>query len=354
MSRPTYHPLKVSRVIEETADARTIEFEIPPQLAAAFRYQPGQHLQLRVPCGPDHDSKPLPRCYSLSGTPAVTGDPVRVTVKRVADGRASSWLCSRLGPGDTLEVAPPAGVFTPKSLDGDFLLFAGGSGITPVFSILRSVLAAGKGNVRLVYANRDERSVIFARELKRLSADHPRRLQVIHWLDSVQGFPSQAQLAALARGSDIDPKGAQCFICGPQPFMDAAAAALKDVGVPHANVHIEIFVSLPDDADEPTAPRSAPVAGGGATQVEATLDGVLTKATCRADQLLIEALEEAGMSPPFSCRSGACAACMCKLDEGSVELVHNHVLSQSDLDQGWILCCQALPRSATIKLSYPS
>ena len=346
MGRLTYHRLKVSRVIEETADARTIEFAIPPELAATFRYKPGQHLQLHVPCG----GKPLPRCYSLSGTPAVAGDPVRVTVKRVADGRASSWLCARLGPGDELEVAPPAGMFTPRSLDGDFLLLAGGSGITPVFAILRSVLAAGKGNLRLVYANRDEHSVIFAKELKRLSADHPRRLQVIHWLDSVQGFPSQAQLAALARGYEQ----AQCFICGPQPFMDAAAAALKDVGVPHANVHIEIFVSLPEDADEP-AKSSAPAAiGTGVTQVEATLDGALTKAACRPDQLLIEALEEAGMAPPFSCRSGACAACMCKLDEGEVELVHNHVLSQHDLDQRWILCCQALPRSARVKISYPS
>jgi 3-ketosteroid 9alpha-monooxygenase subunit B len=222
--------------------------------------------------------------------------------------------------------------------------------MTPGFSFLRSVLAAGKGNLRVVYANRDEHSVIFGKELKRLSADHPRRLQVIHWLDSVQGFPSQAQLAALARGYEQ----AQCFICGPQPFMDAAAAALKDVGVPHANVHIEIFVSLPEDADEP-AKSSAPAAiGAGVTQVEATLDGALTKAACRPDQLLIEALEEAGMAPPFSCRSGACAACMCKLDEGEVELVHNHVLSQHDLDQGWILCCQALPRSARVKISYPS
>jgi 3-ketosteroid 9alpha-monooxygenase subunit B len=346
VGRLTYHRLKVSRVIEETADARTVEFEIPPELAATFRYKPGQHLQLHVPCG----DPALPRCYSLSGTPTVPGDPVRVTVKRIADGRASSWLCSRLGPGDVLEVAPPAGVFTPKSLDGDFLLFAGGSGITPVFSILRSVLAAGKGTVRLVYANRDEHSVIFARELKRLSADHPRRLQVIHWLDSVQGFPSQAQLAALARGHEQ----AQCFICGPQPFMDAAAAALKDVGVPHANVHIEIFVSLPDDADAPAVASTPARAGGGTTEVEATLDGVLTKATCKPDQLLIEALEDAGMSPPFSCRSGACAACMCKLEEGEVELVHNHVLSQAELDQGWILCCQALPRSRIVKLSYPS
>jgi 3-ketosteroid 9alpha-monooxygenase subunit B len=348
MTRLTYHTLRVADVVEETADARTIHFEIPAELKAAFGYKPGQHLQLHVPCG----ARAIPRCYSLSGSPQVAGDPVRVTVKRVADGRASNWLCTSLRVGDTLEVAAPAGMFVPRGLDGDFLMYAGGSGITPVFSILRSVLAAGQGRIRLVYANRDERSVIFGKALAQLSAEHPTRLQVIHWLDSVQGFPSQAQLAALARGWE----GAQVFICGPNAYMDATAAAMKEAGVPHANVHIERFVSLPEDADDAMA---APAAAAGtapqaATQVTAELDGVVTETTCQPGQLLIEALENAGMAPPFSCRSGACAACMCKLEEGEVELVHNHVLAQSDLDAGWILCCQAIPKSPKVRISYPA
>jgi 3-ketosteroid 9alpha-monooxygenase subunit B len=346
MSRLQYHRLKVLQVVEETPDARSILFDVPADLAKSFQYKPGQHLQLHVPCG----ARPLPRCYSLSGTPTVGSDPLRVTVKRVADGRASNWLCTELRAGDTLEVAAPAGMFTPRSLDGDFLMFAGGSGITPVYSILRSVLLGGQGRVRLVYANRDERSVIFGRELAKLSLEHPTRLQVIHWLDSVQGFPSQAQLGALARGWEA----AQCFICGPNAFMDAAAAAMKEVGVPHANVHIERFVSLPEDADDAMAAPTAAQAAGAATQVTAELDGVVTETTCQPGQLLIEALEDAGMAPPFSCRSGACAACMCKLDEGEVELIHNHVLAQSDLEAGWILCCQAVPKSAKIKISYPA
>jgi 3-ketosteroid 9alpha-monooxygenase subunit B len=345
MTRLTYHRLKVARVVEETADARTIELEIPEALQATFRYKPGQHLQLHVPCG----DKPLPRCYSFSGSPLIAGDAVRVTVKRMPDGRASAWLCTQLKAGDTLEVAAPAGMFTPRSLDGDFLMFAGGSGITPVFSILRSVLAAGKGSVRLVYANRDERSVIFARELTRLSQEHPKRLQVIHWLDSVQGIPSQAQLAALGRGFEQ----AQCFICGPNLFMDSAQAAARDLGLPQAQILVERFVSLPEDADEPM-PAAAPAAAGEGTEVEVTLDGVTTALTCAPGQLLIEAMEAAGLAPPFSCRAGACAACMCKLDEGDVELQHNHVLAQSDLDQGWILCCQAVPASPRVKISYPA
>jgi 3-ketosteroid 9alpha-monooxygenase subunit B len=347
MTRLTYHRLKVLHVIEETADARTIEFEIPAELKAAFQYKPGQHLQLHVPCAP----RPLPRCYSLSGSPVIAEDAVRVTCKRMPEGRASGWLCTQLKAGDTLEVAAPAGMFTPRELDDDFLMFAGGSGITPVYSILRTVLNAGRGSIRLVYANRDERSIIFGKALARLSQEHPLRLQVIHWLDSVQGIPSPAQLAALARGWEK----AQCFICGPHVFMDASAAALREAGVPHANVHIERFVSLPEDADEPMVAAAAPApAAGAGTQVEAELDGVVTTTVCQPGQLLIEALEAAGMTPPFSCRSGACAACMCKLEEGEVELVHNHVLSQGDLDQGWILCCQAIPRSAKVKISYPA
>ncbi|HUR41182.1 MAG TPA: ferredoxin--NADP reductase [Verrucomicrobiae bacterium] len=351
MSRLTYHPLRVLEVIEETADARSVVFEIPSALQASFAYKPGQHLQLHVPCG----DKPIPRCYSLSGSPHVPGDPVRVTVKRVADGRASNWLCATLKAGDMLEVAAPAGMFSPKGLDGDFLMFAGGSGITPVYSIVRSVLLSGKGRVRLVYANRDERSVIFGKALAKLSLEHPTRLEVIHWLDSVQGVPSQAQLAGLARGWVHDwNSGAQAFICGPTPFMDAAAAAMKEAGLSHANVHIERFVSLPDDADDEAVSANPAPAGTGDTQVTAELDGVVTQTTCGPGQLLIEALENAGMAPPFSCRSGACAACMCKLDEGEVEMVHNHVLAESDIQAGWILCCQAIPKSPKVKISYPA
>jgi 3-ketosteroid 9alpha-monooxygenase subunit B len=341
--RLTYHPLKVLEVIEETADACSLRFEIPTELKDKFRYKPGQHLQLHVPLG----EKPLPRCYSLSSMPYADEAP-RVTVKRVNDGRASNWICDRVKPGDVLEVAPPAGVFTPKSLDGEFLLFAGGSGITPVFSIIRSVLAAGSGSLRLVYANRDERSVIFAPELTQLSREFPDRLHIIHWLDSVQGIPSQAQLTALCRGHEA----AQCFICGPALFMDAAAAALREAGVPHAQVHIERFVSLPEDADD-AMPAISPAAGAGEVSVEVELDGVMQTVAGREGQLLIEALEEAGLQPPYSCRAGACATCMCKLEDGEVELLHNHALTEQDLADTWILSCQAVMRSPRIRVRYP-
>jgi 3-ketosteroid 9alpha-monooxygenase subunit B len=345
MSRVQYHKLKVREVVEETADARSILFDIPDELHDQFRYKPGQFLTLHVPVG----AKPLPRCYSLSSTPSAH-EPHRVTVKRVTDGRSSNWLCSTLKAGDTLDVAAPAGIFTPKSLDEDFLMFAGGSGITPVLSIIRTVLASGKGAIRLIYANRDERSVIFGALLAKLSRENPKRLQVIHWLDTVQGVPSQAQISALGRGFEH----AVCFICGPSLFMDAtAAAAAHDLGMPNARIHVERFVSLPDDADE--VPDSAAPAddSGERIHIEASLDGVTHQLEGRPGQLLIEVMEAAGMEPPYSCRAGACAACMCHLDEGEVELRHNQVLDKNDLEQGWILACQAVPKTPRIRLSYP-
>jgi 3-ketosteroid 9alpha-monooxygenase subunit B len=348
MTRPQYHPLKVARVVEETADARSIVFEVPDALRETFRYKPGQHLQLHVPCGP----KPLPRCYSLSSSPAFD-EPLRVTVKRVADGRASGWICSQLKAGDTLEVMPPAGVFTPRSLDANLRMFAGGSGITPVFSIIRTVLAKGSARINLLYANRDEHSVIFGNELTELARQYPDRLQVFHWLDSVQGRPpTQEQISAIAKDWGLD--GAECYICGPAVFMDSTAAALYALGVPHALVHIERFVSLPEDADAPApAPAAAP-AGAAGSELEVELDGATHHIKLRPGELIIDAMEAAGLQPPFSCRAGACAACMCHLEEGEIEMQHNHVLDESDIEQGWILGCQAVAKSPKVKIKYPN
>lgn len=343
ISQLHYYDLTVAEIIHETADAHSVVFDVPADLAEQFRYKPGQFLTLHVPVG----DKPLPRCYSASSSPLLD-EPIRVTIKRVVDGRASNWICDNLQAGDRIAVAPPAGIFTPKSMDGDFLLFAGGSGITPVLSILRSVLQAGSGKIRLVYANRDERSVIFAEELARLSREHPSRLQVIHWLDSVQGIPSQAQLGMLAEGWEA----AQCFVCGPGIFMDATAAALHDAGFPRSQVQIERFVSLPEDAEAPPA-EALGAAETGDVKITVHLDGETHQVDGKQGQILLDALDAAGLDAPYSCRAGACAACMCHLDGGEIELAHNHVLDQNDLDQGWVLGCQAVMQSETVEVSYP-
>lgn len=336
-----FFALRVARVIEESADARSLVFDVPEHLGEQFRYQPGQFLTLRVP----FEDGWLPRCYSLSSTPLLS-EPLRVTVKRVRDGRASNWLCGELQAGQTLEVLPPAGVFVPRNLDDDLLLFGGGSGVTPVLSILRSALLAGHGRVMLIYANRDEASVIFRDELKALASAHPRRLQIVHWLDSVQGIPTVEQLAELARPFT----DAQAFICGPGPFMDAAISALKSLGLPAGRVHVERFVSLPAEGELPQAVSSAAAM---AAQLSVRLDGEEHSLACDSGETVLAAMERAGLNPPSACRVGGCASCMCTLDSGDIELLHNDALDSDELAEGWILACQAVPTSTHLRIRFP-
>ena len=327
--------LRVREVVQETADACSIVFEEP-----ALAYRPGQFLTLRIPS----EQVATARCYSLSSSPHVDSL-LTVTVKRTVDGYASNWLCDNVAPGTELEVLPPAGLFTPQDLSANLLLFAGGSGITPVMSIVKSALAQGSNTVVLIYANRDDSSVIFAAQLAALSRQHPKRFLVHHWLESVQGLPSVEQLAALARPYltyDV-------FVCGPGPYMDAVEKAMATIGATH--VHLERFVSLGGD------PFAAPVQqvmvqDGPTATVHVELDGQLHELAWPTDSKLLDVLLAQGLDAPYSCREGNCSACGCKLLEGQVSMLANQVLEQQDLDDGWILACQSLPVSAVVKVSY--
>ena len=240
-----FHRLRVAEVVTEAGGACSVVLDVPPDLAGAFGYRPGQFLTVRVPS--DRDGS-VARCYSLSSSPH-TGDRPTITVKRTDGGYASNWLADNLAAGSMLDTLPPAGTFCPESLDGDFLLFAAGSGITPVISILKSALARGSGRVVLSYANRDERSVIFGAELRQLAGAAGDRLAVAHWLDSVQGPPTAAALAALARPY----ARYETFICGPDPYLAVVRDALGRLGVPPRQVHTERFLSLAENPFEATA-----------------------------------------------------------------------------------------------------
>ncbi|GAA4128046.1 ferredoxin--NADP reductase [Nocardioides fonticola] len=350
--------LTVVDVVEETPDARSVSFAIPAGAEEAFRYKPGQFLTLAVPS----DLTGLAaRCYSLSSSPH-DGGPLTVTVKRTVDGYASNWICDTLRPGDTLRVLPPSGIFSPASLDADLLLFAGGSGITPMMSIIRTALAEGSGRIVLFYANRDERSVIFAPELTRLAAEHPDRLQVIHWLESVQGLPSAEQLRAFA----AERLSWDAFCCGPAPFMKLVMATLKELEFPRERRHQEKFVSLGGnpfgDAVLAEAAPSAqeadavdvPASGlAGPARLEAELDGVVhTSDDWDPQTTLLEHLESRGVKAPYSCREGECSACAVRLLEGEVVMRHNDVLEDDDLADGIRLACQAVPATPTVRVTY--
>ena len=336
--------VRVVEVVHETAEAHT--FVLEPLDGDRWSYRPGQFLTLRVP-----SERPggAARCYSLCSSP-VTDERLKVTVKRTREGYASNWLCDNVVAGDELEVLPPAGTFVPRDLDADLLLLAGGSGVTPVLSILKTALHSGLGRVLLVYANRDESSVIFRDELVALAAAYPGRLGVVHWLESVQGVPTEAGLRALvAPYADRE-----AFICGPGPFMELAAHVLTELGAPRERVHQEVFTSLEGDpfAAVPVDLDGDDADGAEAAEVVVELDGAVTSLRWPAGAKLLDVMLAAGLQAPFSCREGACSACACVIQEGTVELEHNEVLDQVDLDEGIILSCQAKATSPVVKVSF--
>jgi len=328
--------LVVKEVVRETPDAHSLVFDGP-----VLPYKPGQFLTLRIPS----DRAETARCYSLSSSPHVD-DLMKVTVKRTVEGYGSNWVCDNIQVGSEVEVLPPAGHFTPRDLGADLLLFAGGSGITPVISIVKSALERGRGRLALVYANRDEASVIFAAELAELSRAHPGRLVIHHWLESVQGLPSPAQIAELARPYS----GREAFVCGPGPFMTAVSAALSDLGVPRPLVHLEKFVSL--SGTTWGAPVEVVEDGGPTSTVHVELDDVATELAWPQQSKLLDVLLAQGLDAPYSCRQGDCSACACKLVEGEVTMLNNNVLEQEDLSEGWILACQSLPLTDVVKVLY--
>jgi 3-ketosteroid 9alpha-monooxygenase subunit B len=365
------YDLRVVGVVEETVDAHSVSFAVPEGAEAEFDYKPGQFLTLAVP---SDQTGVAARCYSLSSSPH-DGGPLTVTVKRTVDGYASNWICDNLREGSTIRSLPPSGIFTPASLDADLLLFAGGSGITPIMSIARTAIAHGSGKIMLFYANADERSVIFASELAAMAAEHPHRLVVVHWLVSVQGLPTQEQMKAFTEPfATYD-----AFVCGPAPFMKLTIAALRELEFPRERRHQEKFISLGgnpfgdpeqqaeaehelEEADSDQAftegaplPPATPVppVGEGNVRLEVELDGETYSYDDWAPTTkLLEHLEAKGVKAPYSCREGECSACAVRLLEGEVKMLNNDVLEEEDLAEGIRLACQSLPVTDVVRATY--
>jgi 3-ketosteroid 9alpha-monooxygenase subunit B len=340
--------LEIADVLAETDEARSLVFAVPSGAdipGDRLRYAPGQFLTLRVP---SERTGSVARCYSLCSSP-FTDEPLTVTVKRDKDGYASNWLCDHAHPGMRIHVLAPSGTFVPKTLDDDFLLMAAGSGITPIMSICKSALAEGSGQVVLLYANRDDRSVIFADALCELAIKYPDRLTVVHWLESLQGLPSATALAQLAAPYTDRP----AFICGPGPFMQAAREALEALKVPAQQVHIEVFKSLDSDPFAAVKVEGRDDSGDTphATAI-VELDGKTHTVSWPRRAKLLDVLLDAGLDAPFSCREGHCGACATTLRCGKVSMEVNDVLEQQDLDDGLILACQSHPETDSVEVTY--
>jgi 3-ketosteroid 9alpha-monooxygenase subunit B len=331
-------PLRVKRVIRETAEAISIVFDVPEPSARRFCYQPGQFLTLLV-CVDGHE---LRRCYSMSSSP-VLGEDLRITVKRDGDGVVSNWLNDTAAPGNELRAAPPQGRFVLTDTDRDLVAFAGGSGITPVFSLLRSALASTARHVRLFYANRSSDSVIFAGELAALLDHHSDRFTVQHHLDEHSGIVTPAQVQSFVRSAE----DADFYICGPGPFMDTVEATVAAAGAPPDRVHLERFTVAATDA-APSGDVDCTVT----EEVTVELDGRATRVPYSPGDTLLQTARMAGLRAPSSCETGSCGTCMARLSEGSARMLNNDALDDDEVSDGWVLTCQSLPTSRTVRVVY--
>ncbi|MCU1452028.1 MAG: Oxidoreductase FAD-binding domain protein [Acidimicrobiales bacterium] len=333
-----YHPLRVRRIVQETVDACSIVLEVPEDLLDAFAYDAGQFCTFRVSI----EGQERLRCYSMSSSPEVDAE-LQVTVKRVPGGAVSNWLNDALAPGDVIDASPPSGLFRLGDATGDIVAFGGGSGITPIFSIVKSALATTSRRVRLLYANRDQDAVIFSAELAALEARHPDRLLVAHHLDVDRGFVEPGTVRPLIDDA-ID---ADFYVCGPGPFMDVVEGTLLEQGIAPARIHIERF----SRADEPAVPEPLPAE---ASRIEVTieLNGQVGRTEHRPGTTILQTARQLGMAAPFSCESGNCATCMAKLVVGEATMRTNNALAPDEVADGWVLTCQAVPTTPSVRVLY--
>jgi 3-ketosteroid 9alpha-monooxygenase subunit B len=329
--RHRYHALPVRQVQAETDDAVSIGFDVPIDLVEAFAYRPGQFVTLKVEInGEEHL-----RSYSMSSVPGLDDD-LRVTVKRVPGGLVSNWLNDIVSPGGVLESSPPAGAFVLVDDGHDVVVFAAGSGITPVYSILKSGLFDSTRHFRLLYANRDRDTAIFADELDELAISHADHLTVVHHFDVDKGFVDAAIVVEFL-GLDEE-----VYVCGPTPFMDIVQAAVASQGIPVERVHVERFTP----AEQPEAGPIDDI------QIVVTLGRQTKTVTHRANTTILQSARAAGLRTPSSCETGTCATCMARLVEGAVEMRNNEVLTPDEVAEGWILTCQAVPVTRAVKVVY--
>jgi len=357
-----FHPLKVRSVRPETDEAMVVSFDIPADLSDRFRFTQGQYLTLRQRIAGEE----VRRSYSICA--GIDDGELRVGVRRVRGGRFSNWLAENLRAGDTIDVMPPQGrFFVPidASVSRNYLCVAGGSGITPMISIMRTVLASEPGSrVTLVYGNRRAASTMFKEELEDLKNRYVTRVSLHHVfseerVDSPlnQGVLDRAKLGEflqhLIAADHID----HAFVCGPFMMNDEAEAALLAAGVAAERIHIERFgVPIPADSGfgAQAAPVPAPAPGDAAdAQLTVVRDGITHLIEFHeADNNLLDACAHAGLDVPYSCKSGVCGTCRAHLDSGEVRMTRNYALEKRDLDAGFILTCQAHPTTAEVKISF--
>ena len=340
----SYHPLRVREVVRETHDTLSYVFEVPAELSERFRYRAGQFLTFKVPAAGGE----LLRCYSLSSAPETDAAP-KVTVKLVPGGRGSGWFHGAVQAGATLQVMQPAGRLVLHDGERALLLFAGGSGVTPILSLIKSALTTTQRRIRLFYANRDAASVIFRAELDALAAKHGARLEVVHHLDAEQGLTSRPEVERMHAGYEQ----ADAYLCGPGPFMELVEQALLARGHSRDHLWIERFEGIGEHSQAGAAAAAqTPSAGGVPKELVVHLDKTVHRIPYAKGQSLLAAARRAGLGAPFACEEGYCGSCAAKKLRGSVTMLTNDVFTPEEVAGGWILTCQGHAEGDECEISW--
>jgi ring-1,2-phenylacetyl-CoA epoxidase subunit PaaE len=367
MSVPHFHPLVVRRVTPEAAGAVAVSFAIPPDLRKMYGFTPGQFLTLKATIG----GEAVRRSYSIcSSTQRLAAEhDIEVGIKPVEGGVFSNWA-TQLQPGDTLEVMPPEGRFTPRLTGAVHRVgWAAGSGITPLLSIIASTLAGEPDSTfTLVYCNQRTGSILFNEALQDLKDRYPARLTLIHLLSR------QAQEVALFNGrldgakvsellATLIPPGSidETFVCGPEAMIEGCEQALLAAGVPQERIHVERFTTAGLPA---SAMKSGAVDAGskratgqnglqaGAIRLSVQLDGKAHELRMSAHERVLDVALAAGLDLPYSCKGGVCCTCRAKVLEGEVAMEKNFTLEDWEVEKGFVLSCQARPLSDHVRISY--
>ena len=365
MSGLHFHPLRVRDVQPDTDDSVVVSFDVPEALAAQFRFEPGQYLTLRHEVA----GQDLRRSYSIC---AAAGEAPRVGVRRVPGGAFSSWLHATLKAGDTIEALPPQGRFgqavvgvgTGAEAPRHVLAIAGGSGITPILSIVKTLLAASpRTRVTLLYGNRQQASTMFKEELEDLKNGYLSRLSLYPVFSrEVVDAPESSPLAAgrldrarigLFLRTLVDARSVDhAFVCGPHALNDEAEAALREAGIEGARIHIERF-GIPPELQPAGDPHAAQAGDADQARVVMVRDGLTREfGFAKGDPSILDAAARAGLDVPYSCKSGVCATCRCKVLEGQVRMDRNFALEPADLAAGFVLSCQAHPLTERVVVSF--
>lgn len=328
--------LKIAEVRTEGTDAINLTFVAKDEEGLSMPFVPGQYLTLRA----DVNARELWRSYSITSDPGDL-ETVSVLVRRVNQGAVSNWICDNLKSGDTLEVYPPAGSFNLVEDQAPAAFFAGGSGIAPIFSLIRQALKSGAPRVCLFYANRSAETEMLGEDIDALRDAYPEQFRCQRWFDEGNRFPKASDIKEFLGDRPVK----FAYVCGPEPFMKLVQVSLEQAGYPSTSVIMEIFdteTQVPVDVDGEAKSHTL--------QIEKS--GKVTEVEIPSGQTILDGLAKVGVDAPHSCKVGECAACMCRLVDGEIDCLPNSVLDEDDKDDGWILPCRSTPVSTFVKIRY--